>query len=134
MLSQTLRELLLYIKLKDSTFSLVSISVSTMPLGSVQEWRARIGSSWCALGRAIKSAVSGGGPTRQLCGEAMLQVLYVLMMLTLVVVIQRIRKINKCVSGYHMELRSKQIYSRSYFMAYTPPLLESDFLVVIVKT
>ena len=26
-----------------------------MPLASVDEWRARIGSSWCALGRPIKS-------------------------------------------------------------------------------
>ena len=25
-----------------------------MPLGSVAEWRARIGSSWCALGRPFK--------------------------------------------------------------------------------
>ena len=29
-----------------------------MPLWSVQEWRARIGSSWCALGRPIKSKSS----------------------------------------------------------------------------
>ena len=26
-----------------------------MPLESIQEWRARIGSSWCALGRPMKS-------------------------------------------------------------------------------
>ena len=26
-----------------------------MPLGSVAEWRARIGSSWCALGRSFKN-------------------------------------------------------------------------------
>lgn len=26
-----------------------------MPLDSIQEWRARIGSSWCALGRPMKS-------------------------------------------------------------------------------
>ena len=25
-----------------------------MPLGSIAEWRARIGSSWCALGRPFK--------------------------------------------------------------------------------
>ena len=28
---------------------------ATMPLASVDEWRARIGSSWCALGRPVKS-------------------------------------------------------------------------------
>ena len=26
-----------------------------MPLGSIAEWRARIGSSWCALGRPFKT-------------------------------------------------------------------------------
>ena len=26
-----------------------------MPLGSIEEWRARIGSSWCALGRPFKT-------------------------------------------------------------------------------
>ena len=26
-----------------------------MPLGSITEWRARIGSSWCALGRPFKT-------------------------------------------------------------------------------
>ena len=77
-----------------------------MPLGSVEEWRARIGSSWCALGRPVKS-VCGGGVTRPMSGEVMLQVLYVLMMLTLVVVIQRVRKMNKSLSDYHKELRSK---------------------------
>lgn len=29
-----------------------------MPLASVQEWRARIGTCWCALGRPIKSQSS----------------------------------------------------------------------------
>ena len=29
-----------------------------MPLWSVQEWRARIGTSWCALGRPIRSKSS----------------------------------------------------------------------------
>ena len=29
-----------------------------MPLWSVQEWRARIGNSWCALGRPIRSKSS----------------------------------------------------------------------------
>ena len=26
-----------------------------MPLGSIEVWRARIGSSWCALGRPMKA-------------------------------------------------------------------------------
>ena len=30
-----------------------------MPPWSVQEWRARIGTSWCALGRPIKAKVCG---------------------------------------------------------------------------
>ena len=36
----------------------VCYSLSTMPLWSVQEWRARIGTSWCALGRPIRSKSS----------------------------------------------------------------------------
>ena len=34
-----------------------------MPLWSIGEWRARIGSSWCALGRPFKtrSPFRGGG-------------------------------------------------------------------------
>lgn len=30
-----------------------------MPLWSNEEWRARIGSSWCALGRPMKSGSPG---------------------------------------------------------------------------
>ena len=29
--------------------------VASMPLGSIAEWRARIGSSWCSLGRPFKT-------------------------------------------------------------------------------
>ena len=41
-----------------------------MPLGSIQEWRARIGSSWCALGRPLRSVLSHrtGRPKRQQSG------------------------------------------------------------------
>ena len=37
--------------------------VVSMPLGSIAEWRVRIGSSWCALGRPFKarSPFRGGG-------------------------------------------------------------------------
>ena len=80
-----------------------------MPSASVEEWRARIGSSWCALGRPIKRRfVSGGGVMPDpLSGEAMLQVVYVLIMLTLVVMIWRIRKINIRITEYHKELKRK---------------------------
>ena len=35
--------------------SFVCIQVVAMPLGSIAEWRVRIGSSWCALGRPFKT-------------------------------------------------------------------------------
>ena len=55
-----------------------------MPLWSNEEWRARIGSSWCALGRFIKSKSSGNqalGP--QLSGETLLLVVSKVVMLAL---------------------------------------------------
>ena len=44
----------------------IEIGVS-MPLGSIEEWRARIGTSWCALGRSLKSdsSHSVGRPRHQ---------------------------------------------------------------------
>ena len=42
----------------DSGYDFLQVAIhllSTMPLWSVQEWRARIGTSWCALGRPIMS-------------------------------------------------------------------------------
>ena len=38
--------------------SLLDNSVVTMPYWSIAEWRARIGSSWCALARPVKSKSS----------------------------------------------------------------------------
>lgn len=35
-------------------YRVTAVHLSTMPLSSIQEWRARIGTSWCALGRPIK--------------------------------------------------------------------------------
>ena len=49
----------------------IFILLLAMPLGSNQEWRARIGSSWCALGRPLKSKSSQriGRPNRRHSGK-----------------------------------------------------------------
>ena len=76
-----------------------------MPLASVEEWRARIGSCWCALGRPFKTnrssenhrpcAVSGG---------AMLRAMYALMVMVLVL---GAKNISCCISECRRQLRSK---------------------------
>lgn len=49
-------------------FFLVCIGKTDMPLWSVEEWRARIGSCWCTLGRPFntRSTRSGGKSQRVL--------------------------------------------------------------------
>ena len=69
-----------------------------MPLWSVEEWRACIGSSWCVLGRPAKykSSVShggGGSGTQQLSAGTVLHVVGVIK-LRLVVVNLRIKDIK----------------------------------------
>ena len=58
-----------------------------MPLASVEEWRARIGSSWCALGRLFKTSIKSPGDYRRsfsaVSGSATLQAVYALMVMVL---------------------------------------------------
>lgn len=68
----------------------------TMPLWSNDEWKARIGSSWCALGRPVKlhhlSSVSygGGGRSRtvslrlDLSGGSVFQTVYSVILMAVV--------------------------------------------------
>ena len=63
-----------------------STSKQAMPLANVEEWRARIGSSWCALGRPFKTSKSPGNyrSLAALSGSAMLQAVYALIAMVLV--------------------------------------------------
>ena len=75
-----------------------------MPLWSNEEWRARIGSCWCALGRPFKTDKSSGSyPSCALSGRA-IQAVYVLMALILV---QGLKSINECVIGCRRQLKSE---------------------------
>ena len=90
----------------------------TMPLWSNEEWRARIGSCWCALGRPGKSAAMSGNHQSYnrlivlLSGRTMLQAVYVLLTLILV---QGVKSINERVTGCRTRLSESMTYgSLSY--------------------
>ena len=81
-----------------------------MPLSSVEEWRARIGSSWCALGRPIQSV------GHRVSGEALLRffsmlTIILLTLVALVVNMQTIWKVEnvfgRSISAGYGGLRSK---------------------------
>ena len=48
-----------------------------MPLWSNEEWRARIGSSWCALGRPALQSKSSGSHTRRGVGPQLSEVIVI---------------------------------------------------------
>ena len=73
-----------------------------MPLASVEEWRARIGSCWRALGRLFKASKSSGkyqSYAAALSGSAMLQAVYAMMAISMIFVRHGIERSN----GYIME-------------------------------
>ena len=87
-----------------------------MPLASVEEWRARIGSSWCALGRPFKISNSSGNyrSFAALSGSAMLQAVYELMAMVLaltrdatVVFVREVEHINGCISECQRQIESE---------------------------
>jgi hypothetical protein len=68
-----------------------------MPLASIEEWRARIGSCWYTLGRPFKTRKSSGNYrsyAAALSGSAILQAVHALMAMVLV---QGVESINGCV-------------------------------------
>ena len=87
----------------DPAFKVCVSILKAMPLWSNEEWRARIGSCWSALGRPGKSATSPGNRYDYLVlsGRTMLQAVCVLLTLILV---QGIKSINGCVSGCQRQL------------------------------
>ena len=75
-----------------------------MPFASVEDWRARIGSCWCALGRPFKSKSSGNHqPYAHISGRAMLQAVNVL---TLILVLG-VKNINQYVTECQRQLKSE---------------------------
>ena len=78
-----------------------------MPLWSIGEWRARIGSSWCALGRPFKtrSPFRGGG-------RRVLRALIRSDMVTMIIMLMVFIGINfglriLVMRGYHHSLKSE---------------------------
>ena len=88
-----------------------------MPLASVEEWRARIGSCWCALGRPFKMSKSPGNyrSFAALSGSAVLRAVYALMAIVLalytrdaaVVLIRGVESINGCVNECQRQIKSE---------------------------
>ena len=88
-----------------------------MPLASVEEWRARIGSCWCALGRPFKTSKSPGNyrSFAILSESAVLQAIYALMMAmvlaltrdTAVVFIRGAESINGYVNECQRQIKSE---------------------------
>ena len=88
-----------------------------MPLASVEEWRARVGSCWCALGRPFKTSIKSSGDYRSFAavsGSAMLQAVYALMAMVLaltrdttVVFIRGAESVNGCVNECQRLIKSE---------------------------
>ena len=79
-----------------------------MPLWSIGEWRARIGSSWCALGRPFKtrSPFRGGGGGRVLRALTQSDVVTMIIMLMVFIGINfGLRML--VISGCHHSLKSE---------------------------
>ena len=75
-----------------------------MPFASVEDWRARIGSCWCVLGRPFKSKSSGNHQSHaHISGRAMLQAVNVL---TLILVLG-VKNINQYITECQRQLKSE---------------------------
>lgn len=77
-----------------------------MPLGSIEEWRARIGTSWCALGHPIKKH-----SCRLRCeGERSQRVLSLHQVVTLLIMLMLMIEVNVSLYnelGHHQTSTSK---------------------------
>ena len=78
----------------------------TMPYWSVAEWRARIGSSWCALGRPIKQSVRYGA--RVVKKELTLNRVVILLILLTLLIGVNIGVRSSLEEGHHHQLMSEQ--------------------------
>ena len=84
-----------------------------MPFASVEDWRARIGLCWCALGRPFKTSTllsEDYQPCAALSGSAVLQAVCALMA---VVLVQGIESINGCVIKCQRRIKSESVWRES---------------------
>ena len=77
-----------------------------MPYWSISEWRARIGSSWCALGRPHKIIKHGA---RNLKKELTLNQVVTLMVLMIILVGVNVGVRGLVEGGHHHQLISKYL-------------------------
>ena len=88
-----------------------------MPLASVEEWRARIGSSWFALARPFKTSKLSENyrSFAALSGGVMLQAVYALMVLALTrdagAYVRGAKSINGCINECQRRIKSELQYS-----------------------
>ena len=81
-----------------------------MPLGSVTEWRARIGSSWCALGRPFKTRSPFRGNAGQSKTKLTLNEVVTLMMILIAFVGANLAFRAILIGGHYRELSGIAIY------------------------
>ena len=77
-----------------------------MPYWSVAEWRAHIGSSWCALGRPIKQSLRYGA--RVVEKELTLNRVVIMLILLILLIGVNIGVCSSIEAGHHHQLMSKQ--------------------------
>ena len=75
-----------------------------MPYWSIAEWRARIGSSWCAQGRPYKTIRNGARIVKK---ELTLNRVITMMILLIILIGVNVGMRGLVVGGYHHQLISK---------------------------
>ena len=84
-----------------------------MPLWSIAEWRARIGSSWCALGRPFKSMSSLRYRTGKLQGVSTLNQVVTTMILLIMLIGANLGLCTSVMGGQHHLLASEWYIQQS---------------------
>ena len=82
-----------------------------MPYWSIAEWRARIGSSWCALGRPYKIKTSIGHGARVVKKELTLNRIVTMLILLIILIGINIGVRESVAEGHHYQLISKTVYA-----------------------
>ena len=95
-----------------SVSSSEAVVLSLMPYWSIAEWRARIGSSWCALGRPLKIIKHGA---RILNKELTLYRILILIIVTVLLIGMNFGLQGLVEEGYHHQLMSKCLKGKFSF-------------------
>ena len=100
-----------------------------MPLGSIAEWRARIGSSWCALGRPFKTrSPFRGGAGRLQTPLTLNQVVTMMTILVIVTAINLALRIVWTTASYRAYLGEYPVHHQ-----YTAILLCTSITKLLTK-